>query len=236
MDEDPSWSPDGTRIAFASTRAGSGNIDIHVMQADGTNILRVTDHPSPDQDPTWAADGQSLFFTSERNGRGEIFRVWLNDRRVERITSGFSRAIMPAASPDGRYLAFAAQLVMDFKIELLDLQTGTRRSVGTAGGACRPAFSPDSQEMAYVHLDSEPSSLEAVKETGKRVVIADRQLWSYYPAYSPDGRFLAFSVSPAHHRGEDWDLAITDAAQPGAITKLTSGAGNDRVPEWRPKR
>lgn len=235
MDEDPSWSPDGSRIAFASNRADGRNIDIYVMHADGSNIVRLTDHAAADQDPTWAADGQSLFFTSERNGRGEIFRVWLNDKRVERMTSGFSRAIMPAASPDGRYLAFAAQLLIDFQIELLDLKTGERRSVGTAGGACRPAFAPDSQEMAYVHLDSEPSRLEAVKETGRRTVIADRQLWSYYPAYSPDGRFLAFSVSPEHHEGEDWDLAITDAARPGAITKLTVGKGNDRVPEWRPK-
>ncbi len=122
MDEDPSWSPDGGRIAFASTRADGRNIDIWVMNADGSNPIRLTDHQSPDQDPTWAADGQSVFFTSERNGRGEIFRVWLNDRRVERMTSGFSRAIMPAASRDGRYLAFAAQLLMDFQIELLDLE------------------------------------------------------------------------------------------------------------------
>ncbi len=86
-----------------------------------------------------------------------------------------------------------------------------------------------------MHLDSEPSSLEAVKEAGRRTVIADKRLWSYYPAYSPDGRFLAFSVSPEHHQGEDWDLAITDAAKPGSITKLTTGKGNDRVPEWRPK-
>ena len=235
MDEDPSWSPDGTRIALASTRADGRNIDIWVMNADGGNPVRLTDHAAPDQDPTWAADGQSLFFTSERSGRGEIFRVWLNDRRVERMTSGFSRAIMPAASRDGRYLAFAAQLLIDFKIELLDLKTGERRSVGTSGAACRPAFAPDSQEMAYVHLASEPSRLEAVKESGRRTLIADQRLWSYYPAYSPDGRFLAFSVSPEHHQGEDWDLAITDAAKPGAITKLTSGKGNDRVPEWRPK-
>jgi len=235
MDEDPSWSPDGSRIAFASTRAGGSNVDIHVMDADGSQVVRLTDHAAPDQDPAWAADGQSLFFTSERNGRGEIFRVWLNDRRVERITSGLSRAIMPATSRDGRYLAYAAQLVMGFRIELLDLKTGQSRTIGTAGGACRAAFSPDSQEMAYVHLDSEPSRLEAVKETGRRTMIADGRLWSYYPAYSPDGKFLAFSVSPEHHQGEDWDLAITDAARPGTITKLTSGKGNDRVPEWRPK-
>jgi len=246
-DEEPQWSPDGSRIAFSSTRGGKGNYDIYVMQADGTGVTRLTDHPAPDQDPAWAADGKSLFFTSERNGRGEIYRVWLDAggaggagatggqaRRVDRVTSGWSRAIMPATSRDGRYLAYSAQLIMGFRIQVIDLQTGQDRAVGTAGGACRPAFAADSQELAFVHLDAEPSRLEAVTETSRRVLIADRALWAYYPDYSPDGRFIAFSVSPEHHAGEDWDLAITEAARPGVVTRLTSGRGNDRVPHWRP--
>jgi Tol biopolymer transport system component len=232
-DEEPQWSPDGTRLAFSSTRGGAGNFDIYVMQADGAGVTRLTDHPAPDQDPAWASDGRSLFFTSERDGRGEIYRVWLDTRKVDRVTTGLSRAIMPAASRDGHYMAYAAQLVMGFRIQLLDLQTGQERTVGTSGGACRPAFSPDTQELAFVHLDAEPSRLEAVTEKSRRTLIADGRLWSYYPDYSPDGRFIAFSVSPEHHRGEDWDIAITEAAKPGTITRLTSGPGNDRVPHWK---
>jgi TolB protein len=234
-DEEPQWSPDGARIAFSSTRAGGRNFDIYVMQADGSAVTRLTDHPAADQDPAWAADGRSLFFTSERDGRGEIYRVWIDSRKVDRITAGLSRAIMPAASRDGRYMAYSAQLLIGFRIQLLDLKTGQERTVGTSGGACRPAFSPDTQEMAFVHLDSEPSRLEAVTETSRRTLFADREMWAYYPDYSPDRRFVAFSVSPQHHRGEDWDLAITPAAQPGTITRLTSGTGNDRVPHWRPR-
>lgn len=234
QDEDPQWSPDGTRIVFASTRGGGNNFDIYVMQADGSGVTRLTEDQAPDQDPAWAHDGRSVFFTSERDGRGEIYRVWVDGRKVERVTRGLSRAIMPAASRDGRYMAYAAQLVMGFRIQLIDLSTGQERTVGTSGGACRPAFSPDNRELAFVHLDAEPSRLEAVTEQNRRPLIADARLWSYYPDYSPDGRHVAFSVSPEHHRGEDWDLAITDAAKPGAITRLTSGPGNDRVPHWRP--
>jgi Tol biopolymer transport system component len=233
QDEEPAWSRDGRRIAFSSTRGGGTNLDIWVMNADGSGLMRLTDHPAPEQDPTWAHDDKSLFFTAERDGRGEIYRVWLADKRVDRVTNSIDRAIMPATSPDGRYLAYAAQTIMSFQIHLIDLTNGNRRRITTGGGSCRPAFAPDSQEVAFVRLDREPSRIEAARETGTRVVVQDRKLWSYYPDYSPDGRYLAFSVSPEHHDGEDWDLAVMDL-QTARWSRLTSGRGNDRYPHWRP--
>jgi TolB protein len=234
LDEEPRWSPDGRRIAFSSTRGQKGNLDIFVMDADGSNVVRLTDHRSAEQGPVWAADAKSLFFTGERDGRAEIYRVWLPDKRVERVTSGIDRAIMPAASPDGRYLAYAGQTIMHFQIHLLDLATGTSQQITSGGGACRPQFSPDSKELAFVRIAQEPSRLESIRETGTRILLEDKRLWSYYPDYSPDGRYLVFSVSPEHHQGEDWDLAIMDLQKPGTFTRLTVGPGNDRVPDWRP--
>lgn len=235
LDEEPRWSPDGRRIAFSSTRGQKGNLDIFVMNADASNLVRLTDHAAPEQGPAWAADGRSLYFTGERDGRGEIYRVGIDDKRVERITRGIDRAIMPAASPDGRYLAYAAQTIMSFQLQLLDFTTGKSQQVTSGGGSCRPAWSPDSKELAFVRIATEPSRLEALRETGSRVVLEDKRLWSYYPDYSPDGRYLAFSVSPEHHQGEDWDLAIMDIQRPGQFTRLTVGPGNDRVPDWRPR-
>lgn len=234
FDEEPQWSPDGRRIAFASTRGQKDNIDIFVIDADGSNLVRLTDHPAPEQGTAWAADGGSVFFTSTRDGRAEIYRVWLADKRVERVTSGFNRAIMPATSPDGKYLAWAGQTIMHFQIHLLDLQTGQSQQITSGGGACHPNFAPDSQELAFVRLDTEPSRIEAVKTTGLRTLMADPKLWSYYPDFSPDGRRVAFSISPEHHRGEDWDLALMDAQTSGQFMRLTAGPGNDRVPDWRP--
>jgi Tol biopolymer transport system component len=232
LDEEPAWSRDGRRIAFSSTRGGNNNLDIWVMDADGSNLVRLTDHRAAEQDPAWAHDDKSIFFTGERDGRGEIYRVWLHDKRVERITSGINRAIMPATSKDGRYLAYSAQMIMNFQLHLLDLTTGESRQITTGEGSCRPSFAPDSNEIAFVRM-GEPSHLETVRESGPRVLLKDQRLWSYYPDYSPDGRFIAFSVSPEHHEGEDWDLAVMDR-QTGQWSRLTSGHGNDRYPHWRP--
>ena len=230
LDEEPAWSRDGRRIAFSSTRGG--NYDIWVMDADGANLVRVTDHPAREQDPAWAHDDKSLFFTAQREGHGQIYRVWLDDKRVERITKSPYDSLMPAISPDGRYLAWAAH-VDNFQLFLMDFTNGATRQITTGEGACRPSFAPTSQEIAFVRM-GEPSHLEAVREAGPRVIHKDARLWSYYPDYSADGRYVAFSVSPEHHEGEDWDLAIMDLQQPGKWSRLTSGRGNDRHPDWRP--
>lgn len=240
-DENPRWSPDGTRLAFKSNR-GANNYDLYVMDANGGTVVRLTDHPANDQDPAWMPDGQSLIFTSERDSRGDLYRVWLSDRRVERLTHNFvGRAIMPSVSPDGRSIAFAAQTLerlnfWDFQIHVLDLATGRTRGLDNSGGACWPTWSPDGQSIANVLLATEPSTIQVRRADGgaARTVRGDPSRWHYYPEWSRDGRLLVMSVSPAHHDGEDWDLAITSTDGSRPYQRLTTGPGNDRLPDWKP--
>ena len=51
-DYQPSWSPDGKRIAFTAEYAN--NRDIYLMNADGSNMIRLTQHPAEDSDPNWS--------------------------------------------------------------------------------------------------------------------------------------------------------------------------------------
>jgi Tol biopolymer transport system component len=168
--------------------------------------------------------------------------LWLADGRVERLTRHFvGRAIMPTVSPDGTRVAFAAQTLNRgqfwlYQVHMLDLASGGTKAVGSAGGSCWPAWAPDGDSLACVLLDREPSALERVPLAGgaRQTLVGDARMWSYYPDYSPDGRSIAFSVSPAHHDGENWDLALMSVDRPGAFTPLTTGPGNDRLPDWKP--
>ena len=173
-DESPRWSPDGQFIAFASNRAhygpqaeqGSPDLDVYVMRADGSQMRRLTSDPGNDADPSWLPDGQSLVVTSDRSSRGDLYRVRLADGHADRLTTNFvGRAIMPAVSPDGRTVAFAAQTLRigefwNFQVHLLDLTTGQTRPVTASGGACWPAWSGDGTTLYNVQLDREPTAIQ----------------------------------------------------------------------------
>ena len=239
-DQHPKWSPDGTRISFVSSRGG--NFDLYVMNADGTNVTRLTDHPAADYDPIWMPDGQSMIFSSERDSRSDLYRLWLADRRIDRLTHHFvGRAIMPSVSPDGTSVLFAAQTLQrlnfwEFQVHVLDLATGKTRALDNSGGACWPSWAPDGRRFANVLLAKEPSRIQVRNSDGggTRELAGEPKLWNYYPDWSPDGRWIALSVSPQHHEGEDWDLAIVPADGSAQPRKLTTGPGNDRLPDWKP--
>ena len=105
------------------------------------------------------------------------------------------------------------------------------------GPGCWPNWSPDGQSIAHVHLATEPSNIQVISSFGDRPqpLPVEGSRWQYYPDWSPDGKLLAISTSPQHHEGEDWDLAISDPSRVMPLQRLTIGAGNDRLPDWRPK-
>ena len=80
----PVWSPDGKRIAFASSR--KGNFDIYVMDADGGNQRRLTNSPHYDGVPCWSPDGQRIAFMSHRDGNGEIYVMEANGDNQRNLT------------------------------------------------------------------------------------------------------------------------------------------------------
>jgi len=82
-DSSPSWSPDGTKLAFTSDRGG--NLDVYVMDVDGSNVVQLTDHPGTDSEPVWSPDGTRLAFASNRAGPAEVYLMDRSGEGLKRL-------------------------------------------------------------------------------------------------------------------------------------------------------
>jgi uncharacterized repeat protein (TIGR01451 family) len=106
LDDFPSWSPDGSTIAFTRQLEPVGS-DIYVMKADGSGLTPLTNEggASYNEAPNWSPDGATIAFDSTRDGDGEIYVMNADGSNVAQLTfSGANEA--PAWSPDGTKIAF----------------------------------------------------------------------------------------------------------------------------------
>jgi TolB protein len=102
QDFHPSWSPDGTSLAFRSVR--DGNQDVYAIAIDGSGEKRLTEDPAPDASPAISPDGAWIVFWSRRDGSGAVWRMPREGGESLRLTPGDGSN--PIWSRDGRAVYF----------------------------------------------------------------------------------------------------------------------------------
>jgi Tol biopolymer transport system component len=102
---DPTISPDGTKIAFTSGSkdkddGADRNLDIYLMNTDGSNLTQLTFHPGDDMLPKWGPDGRSIYFLSQRGNSEGKWNIWRMDLRLEHFeVPGGQQAPTPEIRP-----------------------------------------------------------------------------------------------------------------------------------------
>lgn len=160
---DPSWSPDGTKILFASDRGGTRRVEIWVMNADGTNPVRLTTNVqlgsdsngpvySSDLEPAWSPDGSKIVFRSNRTAlpNPEIYIMNADGSNPVRLTTNTAEDKEPAWSPDGTRIAFFSRGGGRDGIYIMDANGGNDHLL--TNGA-QPAWSPDSTKLVFTDFN-----------------------------------------------------------------------------------
>ncbi len=112
IDTEPTWSPTGREIAFVSDRSGSAQI--YVMDAEGTNVRRLSQDGFNTQ-PRWSPKGDAVAFTS-RQGNHDIWAVNPDGSNLRRLTSGPGSNEGASWAPNGRHLLFQSNRFGSFQL------------------------------------------------------------------------------------------------------------------------
>jgi TolB protein len=231
----PSWSPDGTYLAYVYR--GINFSDIFVTDARGESQTRLTTSQSTildDNDwnfrPAWSPEGTQIAFVSDR--KTAYPTLWLVDpsdaTRVRPLpTPGVASESFDAISwaPDAERLAvtmFANTGPSQIAIVPVDpsLRESARILTDRPGGALDPAWSPDGSWIAYAGREAYGSELYAIRPDGSGLTrLTSDGVLARSPAWSPDGQHVAYLSSKT-----GWfELWVIDLSTDPSGTPVASG-------------
>ena len=226
--------PKRAKIVFTSAR--NSNAEIYIMNADGSQQIRLTHHPGEDFDPAWSPNGEHIAFVSERDHEGlyDIYLMDPNGKNIRRAFDDLEYRTAPAWSPDGKQIAYHTHSpVPDWAVYAKPLGGGEAERLAESGmyPGGFPAWSPDGTEVAFT--SSKPAewririiNLQTRQQETLLPNIQGRTM--RYSAWSPDGKKLAFAL---WERDQEPGIYIFDRHSE-KLDKIVENAF--KAPVWSP--
>lgn len=225
----PSWSPDGSRVAYVSFEAQKPVVYVHTL-ATGQRQA-VANFKGSNSAPAWSPDARSLAVALTVDGMSQIYLVdAAGSAQPRRVTRSNAIDTEPVFSPDGRTLFFTSDRGGSPQIYRMPASGGDASRV-TFGSNYNtsPRISPDGRLLAFL-TRRDGRYFVAIKDlTGGAETILTDGGQEEAPSFSPNGQWVMYST---RSRGRETLMA---ASIDGRIRqRLTSSLGDIREPAWGP--
>ena len=206
----PQASPDGKMICYQRDEAKNDSTirSVYVMNRDGTNRKKISDQA---RQPCWSPDSKKIAFTKMEFGKFNIKDFASKGLFIYDIESGKIRTAgnkkvhhiyVPNWSPDGKWIITTVHGGMGFKHAIIACEVDGDRVIDLKVSGCRPCVSADGKKLTWSCNDHCVSVADltfdddTVKVTNERTVHEEKKLHLYHPDFSPDGKFIVFSIGP----------------------------------------
>jgi TolB protein len=225
----PSWSRDGTRLAYVSFESRKPVVYVHTL-ATGQRKA-VANFKGSNSAPAWSPDGRRLAVALTIEGLSQIYLIPSDGSgQPKRLTSSTSIDTEPVFSPDGSTLYFTSDRGGSPQIYRMSVNGGDASRVTFTGTYnVSPRISPDGRLLAYVsRRDAGFVVVVRNLESGSETVLSEGGA-EESPSFAPNGRWVMFATQAG---GQD---SLVAASVDGRVRqRLTSNAGDVREPTWGP--
>jgi len=218
----PAWSPDGSRIVYASDQA------IWIINADGSGPKEIYDSVVWDGEPCFNVDGTGIYFASE-SSYPQFLSIHImgsdGKDRVQLTENADQRA--PAVSLDGRSVAYLSKKSGNYDIWIMDPDgSNSVRLTDAPSNEGAPSWSPDGTTIVY----SSDGNIRTINRDGiHQKQLTDDEFDNIDPVFSPDGTKIAF----VSDRSGNYDIWLMNSDGTGAL-QLTRDESVQKQPAWSP--
>jgi TolB protein len=229
IDITPAWAPNGTEFALTSWRSGYPDIIVQSL-VTGTPAQKPAKGSPEVQNylPAWSPDGTKIAFTSSRDGNQEIYYMNRDGSGLHRVTNNPAIDVTPTWAPTGQQIAFVSDRTGRPQIYVVNID-GTGLKPITNETACdRPTWSREPfNEIAYTSQSGGGHDIRVYEfSTGQFRTVTDGIGSNESPAFSPNGRHIAFSSD----RSGREQIYVID--RDGQNLRQITKAGRNRYPNW----
>jgi TolB protein len=222
----PSWSPDGTKVAYVSFEQKKPVIYVQDLISGQRRV--ISNQKGNNSAPTWSPDGSTVALALSKDGNTEIYAVGADGGNLRRLTNNPTIDTEPQYSADGQTIYFTSDRSGGPQIYKMSASGGNASRVTFNGPYnISPRVSADGKTLAWISQRGGVFSLYAMDlASGQELRLADG---ATEPSFSPNGKYIMYATNSGGQRS----LAVVSVD--GRVKqRLTTQAGNIREPNWGP--